>query len=137
MEFYYVDIKILTTEHKLFCNFKILQEINNNSPVSDISKLSLVSAETLSMVLTLGKIIQIFGVIPGTSCEAERSFTAPTCLKTYLRSTMTQNRLESLALLHIKREFVNQVLAEDMERMIDNFVEVKGRRQFFIQCNGV
>ena len=54
------------------------------------------------------------------------------CLKTYLRSTMTQARMESVALLHIKREFVNQVLAEDMERMIDSFVEVKGRRQFFI-----
>ena len=100
--------------------------------MSDIFKLSLVSAETLAMVLMLGNIIQIFGVILGTSCEAERSFSALTCLKTYLRSAMTQNRLESLALLHIKREFVNQVLAEDIERKIDSFVEVKGRRQFFI-----
>ena len=72
-EFYHVDIEMLMTEHNLFCNFKILQEINNNSSVSDIFKLSLVSAETLAMVLTLGKIIQIFGVISGTSCEAERS----------------------------------------------------------------
>ena len=43
----------------------------------------------------------------------------------------TQDRLTNLALLHIEREFVNQVLAEDMERMINSFGEVKGRRQFF------
>ena len=44
---------------------------------------------------------------------------------------MTQDRLTNLALLHIEREFVNQVLAEDMERMINSFDEVKGRKQFF------
>ena len=34
---------------------------------------------------------------------------------------MTQDRSTNLALLHIEREFVNQVLAEDMERMINTF----------------
>ena len=54
------------------------------------------------------------------------------CIKIkYLRSTMMQDRLTNLALLHIEREFVNEVLAENMERMINSFGEVKGRRQFF------
>ena len=38
---------------------------------------------------------------------------------------MTQDRLKNLALLHIEMEFVNQVLAEDMERMIISFSKVK------------
>lgn len=44
---------------------------------------------------------------------------------------MTQDRLTNLALLHIEREFVNRVLAEDMEKVINSFGGVKGRRQFF------
>ena len=40
-------------------------------------------------------------VLPVTSCEAERSFSALRRIKTYLRTTMTQNRLNSLSLLSI------------------------------------
>ena len=40
-------------------------------------------------------------VIPVTSCEAERSFSALRRIKTYLRSTMSQERLTGLALLTI------------------------------------
>ena len=40
-------------------------------------------------------------VLPVTSCEAERSFSALRRIKTYLQTTMTQNRLNSLSLLSI------------------------------------
>ena len=40
-------------------------------------------------------------VLPVTSCEAERSFSVLRRIKTYLRTTMTQDRLNSLSLLSI------------------------------------
>ena len=40
-------------------------------------------------------------VLPVTSCEAERSFSALRRIKTYLRSTMKQERLSGLALLNV------------------------------------
>ena len=40
-------------------------------------------------------------VLPVTSCEAERSFSTLHRVKTYLRSTMTQERLTGLALLNV------------------------------------
>ena len=40
-------------------------------------------------------------ILPVTSCEAERSFSGLRRIKTYLRSTMTQERLIRLALLNV------------------------------------
>ena len=42
--------------------------------------------------------------IPVTSCEAERSFSALHSIKTFLCTTMGEERLNSLALLHIHLE---------------------------------
>ena len=84
------------------------------------------------MVQELAKVIKIFTVIPPTSCSAERSFSSLRRLKTYLRNTCGQERLSSLAILHIETEFVNRVLREDMEQMIDVFGGRLGRNsQFF------
>ena len=41
----------------------------------------------------------ILAVIPATSCSAERSFSALRRLKTYLRNTMGQERINSIALI--------------------------------------
>ena len=40
-------------------------------------------------------------VLPVTSCEAERSFSTLCIIKTYLRITMTNKRLNGLALLNV------------------------------------
>ena len=83
------------------------------------------------MIPHLANAIQIYAVIPATSCSAERSFSSLRRLKTYLRNTMGQNRLSSLALLHIEREYINRVLSEDMDRIIDAFGNRPGRNTFF------
>jgi len=43
------------------------------------------------------KLIKIMLTVPVSSCTAERSFSALRCLKTFLRSTMTQTRLNDVA----------------------------------------
>ena len=99
--------------------------------VSEIYKL-LWANDVLSMIPHLAKAIQIYAVIPATSCSAERSFSSLRRLKTYLRNTMGQKRLSSLALLHIERKFVNRVLAEDMDKMIDIFGNRTGRNTLLL-----
>ena len=82
------------------------------------------------MIPELSKALQILSVIPATSCSAERSFSSLRKLKTYLRSTMGQERLSNLALLHIEREYVDKVI-EDMEDIINTFGERNGRQSLF------
>ena len=55
------------------------------------------------------KCVQISMTIGVTSATAERSFSSLRRVKTYLRSTMTQDRLSNLALLYIEREVSNQL----------------------------
>ena len=83
------------------------------------------------MISELLKALQILSVIPATSCSAERSFSSLRRLKTYLRSTMGQERLSNLALLHIEREYVNKAIIEDMEDIINTFGERNGRQTLF------
>ena len=57
--------------------------------------------------------LQILATTPVTTCTCERSVSVLRRLKTYLRNTMTQNRLNCLALLNIHREIeldVNEVI---------------------------
>ena len=54
----------------------------------------------MSEVITLLKLIL---VAPATNATSERSFSALRRLKTYLRSTMSQERLNHCAVLHIMK----------------------------------
>ena len=87
--------------------------------------------DVLMMLPEFSKVLKIYSVLPISSCEAERSFSALKRLKTYLRSKMGQNRLSSLALMHLERNIVNSVLQEDMSKLIDKFARNKKRDMFF------
>ena len=49
------------------------------------------------------KLFKIFATLPVTSCTAERSFSVLRLIKSYLRSTMGNDRLNGLALLSIHK----------------------------------
>jgi hypothetical protein len=60
-----------------------------------------VGLETYPAILTM---LQIFATLPVTTATGERSFSALKYLKNYLQSTMTEDRLNSLAHLYINRD---------------------------------
>ena len=63
--------------------------------------------ETVSMKTTFPNIfcaLCILGTMPMTTCECEHSISSLRRLKSYLRSTMSQNRLNGLAALHSHRD---------------------------------
>jgi len=56
--------------------------------------------------------------IPISIASAERSFSKLKLIKSYLRSTISQQRLKGLALLSIKKDFLNKI---NYHNLIDNF----------------
>ena len=49
------------------------------------------------------ELLQIYFTIPVTTATAERSFSALCRIKTYLRSTMSDERLNNVMLLHVHK----------------------------------
>ena len=56
-----------------------------------------------------------------TSCSAERSFSSLRRLKTYLRNTMSQDRPHQPRYDDDRTRYVNRVLNEDMDKLINTF----------------
>ena len=79
----------------------------------------------------LYEVATILASIPATSSSAERSFSSLRRVKTYLRSTMGQQRLNSIALINIEQAYANQTIANDMIEIIDTFGEPRGRDKYF------
>ena len=67
---------------------------------------------------TLHKLIQIALTICVTSAECERCFSALKRIKSYLRSSMTEERLVDLASISIERDFAQEM---SIEEIIDQF----------------
>src|SRR6218665_2871463 len=64
----------------------------------------------------LNRLLQIACTMPVTSVASDRSFSCLKLIKTYLRTTMLDERLSSLAVLLIHSERVNE---RDFEKVID------------------
>lgn len=68
-------------------------------------------------------LLSTLAVLPVTSCEAERCISCLRRLKTYLRSSMNQDRLTGLALLH-----VHNYIPIDIDQVIEEFALMHPRR---------
>lgn len=78
------------------------------------------------MVPEVVKLIRLLLTLPATSATAERSFSSLRRLKTWLRSTMSQPRLNALAICHVHRERANRV---DVDRIAAAFIELNSSRR--------
>ena len=65
----------------------------------------------------------ILGTVPLTACQCKRSVSSLRRLKTYLRSTMAQDRLNGLAVLHTHRN-----IKPPVDAIIDKFAMMHPRR---------
>ena len=63
--------------------------------------------------------------LPVTTCETERSNSQLKLLKTYLRSTMTEERLSALALIKVHRRMVADL---DFDHLVVEFANKHPRR---------
>ncbi|VDN27140.1 unnamed protein product [Cylicostephanus goldi] len=70
-------------------------------------------------------LLQVLATLPVSTATPERSFSSLKYLKTYLRSTTTEERLTGLALLYINRQTII-----DVEEVIQEFIKRNRRISF-------
>ena len=83
--------------------------------------------ETFSETVSL---LNILITTPMTTAEAERCFSTLKIIKTFLRISMGQERLNALAMLSMERELVLN-MRDFNEKVIDRFAALKERRAKF------
>ncbi|XP_061433278.1 zinc finger MYM-type protein 1-like isoform X1 [Lethenteron reissneri] len=84
--------------------------------------------EVFSETVTLLKVII---TTPMTTAEAERCFSTLKRIKTFLRNTMTQERLNALALLSMEKRLVTE-MTDFNQRVVEKFAGQKERRAKFM-----
>ena len=90
---------------------------------SFVEALRILSYPDYHLVDAYPKLCQVYAIavaIPISSATAERSFSALKRVKTRIRSSMLQERLEALLLMAVEREIL---LSLDKERIIDVFAK--------------
>jgi hypothetical protein len=77
------------------------------------------------------KLLQIICTIPMTSVESERCFSTLKRIKSFMRNTMSQDRLNALAMLSIEKKMISS-MSDFNIRVIDVFSRSKNRRMDFL-----
>ena len=87
------------------------------------------SSGQLELLSQVTKLVSLLLVMPATNAESERSFSAVRQIKSYLRSTMSQQQLNHLMVLHVHSVHTDRLNLVDVanEFIADN----KHRRQVF------
>ena len=76
-------------------------------------------------------LLKILVVTPMATAEPERCFSILKRIKTFLRSTMTNERLSPLGMLSIEKNIIAEIKNFN-EKVMDHFASVKNRRMEFI-----
>ena len=72
-------------------------------------------------------IYRVLLTIPVTVASAERNFSKLKLVKNYLRSTMSQERLNGLTMLSIEKEIIDK---HEYENIINTYATKKAQRMF-------
>ena len=132
--FYSKDVKKFDLQAQLPLLKAMMTELHasegTNLTLKDIVKgirgISEIQKSSLSQVWVLFKLLL---VMPATNASPERSFSALRRVKTYLRSTMSQERLNHLMVLHIHQDEVDKL---DLRAIGNEFIgEMELRKRMF------
>lgn len=82
--------------------------------------------EVRRMFPQVGTLVRLLLVSPASSCTAERSFSALRRMKTWLRSTMTQQRLNHLMICHVHSD---RLAALSPQKIAEEFIRSEDRRR--------
>ena len=118
--FYKTD---LSSEHALNSELDLWEEwwkLKGEIPDTAQQTIILIDRNFFPNIIT---VLKILCTLPITTCEYERSVSVLTRLKTYSRTTMAQDRLNGLALMHIHYE-----LDIEVDKVLDMFVQKHQRR---------
>ena len=125
-----IDMKRLLLHLKMLpdaikFNSTCILEVTRVQTISDVFNENEGIKGLLTEVL---KLLKIFLTIPVTTAPAERSLSALKCVKTYLRNSMTQQRLNQCMLRHVHHQKTDDLILTDIAK---EFVNRNERRQNF------
>ena len=107
----------------LFLELNVLKEIlqtKENTPIEILNYIKRLDSFPNACIA-----YRILLTIPVTVASAERSFSKLKLIKSYLRSTMSQERLTGLAILSIEKEMVAKL---EYKTLINTFATQKARK---------
>lgn len=120
----------LSTMHQLFHS-----KAENEAPSVASIKTALLSLSVSQRMLlrTVCRAFQLLLILPATNSTSERSFSALRHIKLYLRSTMTQARLNNLMILHYHQDLCDKI---DMRIIANEYiVKSEARKNTFSILN--
>ena len=121
--FYSLDMAILTAEKAIFQNFVAKNTAEMKGATMIVENMFQNGLHEVLPVFYM--ICLILATIPATSYSAERFFSGLRHGKTYLCSTMGQERLSSIVLICIEHAYTNRTLENDMDSIKWYFWQAK------------
>ena len=90
----------------------------------------MIESETNEILEDAFKLFCLIATIPATSASVERSFSCLNRIKTFLRNSMTQERLSALASVSIEKGILKKLQSQPTwhDELIDRFAKKKYRR---------
>lgn len=99
---------------------------NTHSPLELLNAIYKMQLESIFGEVCIG--LRIFCTLPVTVAGGERAFSKLKLVKNYLRSTMSQDRLNSLAILSVESQLAKKL---DFKDLISKFAHAKTRQWAF------
>ena len=116
-------------KRRLSIELELLRDVMNGkiaSILDDVAGAITNLGVASSIYSEVGKLIALLLVIPASSATAERSFSSLRRLKTYLRSTMGQERLNNLLVLNIHQDLTDNL---DLKKVASDFASLNDYRR--------
>lgn len=131
MKYLEKDINVQTFCTQLTMVADMIKTAFQHTPVKKVTSLRTIAdamnqSEIYKRMLgEIDKVLKLYFTFPVTSSTAERSFSSLRRLKSFLRSTMTQSRLNNLLLLYVHTSETDDLELENIAR---EFISVNTRR---------
>jgi histone deacetylase complex regulatory component SIN3 len=108
----------------------VLANISTQSPVSQLNDavqaISLIGAGERGLIPDVVTLLKLCLVLPASTASSERSFSTLRRIKSYLRATMLQERLNHLLILNTYKERIDDI---DAMKLLRCFVQRNEMRQ--------
>jgi len=108
-------------------HFQSLLKTIKNPPTNIINMCKFIKEKNIEAIFPYVYVaLRMFLCTPASNCSTERSFSTLRRIKTYLRSTMSSERLNSLAILNIESSITKTI---DYSDIITSFASKQSRRK--------
>ena len=114
--------------NELYLELKFLQDFIPRESMGPVEILKFLKRHDCFPNTTIA--YRVLLTIPVTVASAERSFSKLKLLKSYLRSTMTQERLNDLAMIALESDILEKI---DYESIIENFISRNTKRMMLFK----